>query len=134
VSFFDRPARVDRTKVVLAAWHRQRTEVLPGVAPVALMLARTDDTAVALTDLRGYPNGFAFLLRLRWGPSAGREELPPDQPVLTEGAGIDSEGGGLGRGAYWDLDHAVQPPAPAGAAGLHLHLAGPRDPRLAGCG
>jgi hypothetical protein len=41
--------------VVLAAWHRRRTGVLPGVAPVALLLARTDDTAVALTDLREVP-------------------------------------------------------------------------------
>jgi hypothetical protein len=163
VSFFDRPARVDRTKLVLAAWHRRRTEVLPGVAPVALLLARTDDTAVALTDVRGYPDGFTFLLRLRWGPTAdpdeqppwpvpmlgspdplggepfpdkllrfgvqfadGRqvtnmdgypyvpEELPPDQPVLTEGGGLGSEGGGLGRGASWDLDQAVQPLPPPG--------------------
>jgi hypothetical protein len=57
VSFFDRPASVARAKVVHALWHRQRTEVLPGVAPVALLLARTDDTVVGLTDLRGYPDG-----------------------------------------------------------------------------
>jgi hypothetical protein len=77
VSFFDRPASVARTKVVHAVWHRQRTEVLPGVAPVALLLARTDDTVVALTDVRGYPNGFVFLLRLRWGLVADPYEQPP---------------------------------------------------------
>jgi hypothetical protein len=163
VSFFDRPASVARTKLVQAVWHRQRTEVLPGVAPVALLLAQTDNTVVALTDVRGYPNGFVFLLRLRWGLVAdqddqppwpvpmlgspdplrgdpfpdellrfgvefadGRrvtnmdgypyvpEELPPDQPVLIEGGGLGSEGGGLGRGAYWDLDQAVQPLPPPG--------------------
>jgi hypothetical protein len=163
VSFFDRPASVARTKLVHAVWHRQRTEVLPGVAPVALLLARTDDTAVAVTDVRGYPNGFVFLLRLRWdhvadpdeqppwpvpmsgspspldgdpfpdellrfgvGFADGRrvtnmdgypyvpEELPPDQPVLIEGGGLGSEGGGLGRGASWDLDQAVQPLPPPG--------------------
>jgi hypothetical protein len=36
------------------------------------------------------------------------EELPPDQPVLVEG-GDDGEGGRLGRGAYWDLELAIQP-------------------------
>jgi hypothetical protein len=163
VSFFDQPARVARTKLVHAVWHRQRTEVLPSVAPVALMFAQTDDTVVALTDVRGYPNGFVFMLRLRWGlvadpdqpppwpfPTSGSpsplggdpfpdellrfgvgladgrrvtnmdgypyvpEELPPDQPVLTEGGGHDSEGGRLGRGAFWDLDQAVQPLPPPG--------------------
>jgi hypothetical protein len=42
-------------------------DVLPGVAPVSLVLARTDNTVVGLTDVRGYPNGFAFVLRVRWG-------------------------------------------------------------------
>jgi hypothetical protein len=41
-------------------------DVLPGVAPVTLFLARTEDTVVGLTDVRGYPDGFAFLLRVRW--------------------------------------------------------------------
>lgn len=66
MSFFDQPARVTRFKLVHAVWRRQRMEVLPGVAPVALLLARTDDTVVGLTNIRGYPNGFVFLLRLRW--------------------------------------------------------------------
>ncbi len=39
--------------------------MLPGVAPVALVLARTDDTVVGVTNVRGYSNGFVFLLRLR---------------------------------------------------------------------
>jgi hypothetical protein len=138
-------------------------EVLPGVAPVALLLARTDNTVVGLTDVRGYPNGFVFLLRLRWGLVADRyeevpwpfpdwgspdpldgelfpdellrfgvkfaegrrvtnmdqypfvpEELPLDQPVLVEGGGVGSEGGRMGRGAFGDLELAVQPLPPPG--------------------
>jgi hypothetical protein len=77
VSFFDQPLRVTRFKLVHAQWRRQRMELLPGVAPVSLVLARTDDTVVGLTDVRGYPNGFAFVLRVRWGLVADPDEQPP---------------------------------------------------------
>jgi hypothetical protein len=53
MSFFDRPLRVTRFKLVHAVWRRQRMDVLPGVAPVSLVLARTDNTVVGLTDVRG---------------------------------------------------------------------------------
>jgi hypothetical protein len=76
VSFSDRPARVTRFKLVHAVWRRQRMEVLPGVTPVSLLLARTEDTVVGLTDVRG-PIGFVFLLRVRWGHVADPfEEVP----------------------------------------------------------
>jgi hypothetical protein len=67
VSFFDQPARVTRFKLVHAVWRRQRMDLVPGVAPVSLLLARTENTVVGLTDLRGYRDGFVFLLRVRWG-------------------------------------------------------------------
>jgi hypothetical protein len=77
VSFFDQPARVTRFKLLHTVWRRQRMDLLPGVAPVALLLARTDDTVVGLTDVRGYPGGFAFLLRMRWDVVADPyEEVP----------------------------------------------------------
>jgi hypothetical protein len=41
------------------------------------------------------------------------EGLPPDQPVLVE-AGVGGEGGRLGRGAFWDMELAVQPLPPPG--------------------
>jgi hypothetical protein len=52
----DQPLRVTRFKLVHAVLRRQRMDVLPGVAPVSLVLARTDNTVVGLTDVRGYPN------------------------------------------------------------------------------
>jgi hypothetical protein len=52
-------------------------ELLPGVAPVSLLLARTEDTVVRLTDVRGYPNGFVFLLRVAWGNVADPDGQPP---------------------------------------------------------
>jgi hypothetical protein len=177
MSFFDQPARATRFKLVQAAWRRQRAEVLPGVAPVALLLARTVDTVVGLTDVRGYPDGFVFLLRVRWGlvadpyeevpwpfPSWGSpdpldgdlapdellrfgvrfadgrkvtnldmypfvpEDLPPDQPVLVEGGGVGSEGGRLGRGAFWDLELAIQPLPPPGPLAFVCAWPGRRIP------
>jgi hypothetical protein len=77
VSFFDQPPRVTRFKLVHAVWRRQRMDVLPGVAPVSLLLARTEETVVGLTDVRGYPNGFVFVLRVRWRLVTDPEEQPP---------------------------------------------------------
>jgi hypothetical protein len=39
--------------------------VLPGMAPVAAVLARTEQTVVAVTGIRAYPAGFGFTLHLR---------------------------------------------------------------------
>jgi hypothetical protein len=92
VSFFDQPASVTRFKVVHAVWRRQRMEMLPGVAPVALVLARTDDTLVGLTDVRGYPTGFVFLLRLRWGLVADPyDEVPWPFPTRGTPDPLDDE-------------------------------------------
>jgi hypothetical protein len=92
VSLFDRPASVTRFRMVHALWRRQRVGMLPGVAPVALVLARTDDTAVGLTDVRGYPNGFMFMLRLRWGPAADpHEDVPWPFPTLGSPDPLDGE-------------------------------------------
>jgi hypothetical protein len=44
---------------------------------VSLLLARNDNIVVGLTDVRGYPNGFAFALRVRWGLVADPDEQPP---------------------------------------------------------
>jgi hypothetical protein len=39
--------------------------VVPGMAPVAVILARTEETVVAVTGIRAYPAGFGFTLNLR---------------------------------------------------------------------
>lgn len=39
--------------------------VVPGMAPVAAILARTGQTVVAVTGIRAYPAGFGFTLHLR---------------------------------------------------------------------
>ena len=49
---------------------------MPGLAPVGLLLARTDEMAVAVGNVLGYPNGFEFTVNARlrhnqfvWGKS-----------------------------------------------------------------
>ena len=39
--------------------------VVPGMAPMAPVLARTEETVVAVTGIRAYPAGFGFTLHLR---------------------------------------------------------------------
>jgi hypothetical protein len=39
--------------------------VIPGMAPLAVILARTEETAVAMTGIRADPAGFGFTLHLR---------------------------------------------------------------------
>jgi hypothetical protein len=39
--------------------------VVPGMAPVAAILARTEQTVVAVTGIRAFPTGFRFTLNLR---------------------------------------------------------------------
>lgn len=92
MSFFDQPARVTRFKLVHAVWRRQRMELLPGMAPVSLLLARTEDTVVGLTDVRGYPSGFVFLLRVRWDHVADPyEEVPWPFPDWGNPDPLDGE-------------------------------------------
>lgn len=78
MGFFDRyltetPPPV-RRKVARPAWSRPEA-VLPGVAPLELVLARTDDVAVAIPVLLGYPTGFEFDLALRLRAPGGDDRL-----------------------------------------------------------
>lgn len=67
MGFFDRylaELPLPHSRTARPAWSRP-TGVLPGVAPVELVLARTDDVAVGIPGLLGYPNGFEFHLAVR---------------------------------------------------------------------
>ena len=46
------------------AWMRQDA-MIPGWSPAGLLLIRTDDVAVAVGGVRGYPNGFEFTVHVR---------------------------------------------------------------------
>jgi hypothetical protein len=79
MSFFEPPVRptaeVARAKVVSPpAWIRPPHNVLPGIAPVRLIVARTHETVVAVVGIQAYPAGFSFTLSLRLRNLSVREE------------------------------------------------------------
>jgi hypothetical protein len=79
MSFFERPAgpagRVARAMVASPpAWLGPPHNVLPGVAPMELILARTDQTVVAIASIQAYPTGFDFTLSLRLRTVSVRED------------------------------------------------------------
>jgi hypothetical protein len=67
MSFFDsipQPPPEPRQRLRRPAWERPGT-VIPGSVPAELILARTDEVAVAVGSVRAYPNGFEFTVHVR---------------------------------------------------------------------
>jgi hypothetical protein len=81
VSFFEPPrptARISRAVAVSPpAWLGPPHNVLPGIAPVELVIARTEETVVAIGGIHAYPEGFGFTLSLRLRNLSAREEQFP---------------------------------------------------------
>jgi hypothetical protein len=53
---------------------RATHNVLPGIAPVQLIIAPTDETVVAIVGIQAYLAGFSFTLSLRLRNLSVREE------------------------------------------------------------
>jgi hypothetical protein len=71
-----------------SAWLRPPEDVAAGVAPVELLLARTQERAIGLTGIRAYPNGFGFVLHVRL-----RQVIPGEQTRIGMfGEGVDPSG------------------------------------------
>jgi hypothetical protein len=58
----------------MPAWARGPEDMIPGVVPVALLVARTDTHAVLIDGLLVYPTGFDFDLAVRRHPRHRRPE------------------------------------------------------------
>jgi hypothetical protein len=79
MTFFEPPARPPQAvfravAVSPPAWLGPPHNVVPGIAPVELIIARTDETVVALAGIQAYPAGFGFTLWLRLRNVSAREE------------------------------------------------------------
>jgi hypothetical protein len=85
MSFFEPPARPPAyaPRAVATsppAWIGPPRNVLPGIAPVQLIVARTDETVVAIAGIQAYPAGFCFTLSLRLRNLSVREERRSPYP------------------------------------------------------
>jgi hypothetical protein len=73
------------------AWVEPPADVVPGIAPVELILARTPQRAIGLTGIRAYPTGFGCTLHLRL-----RQDIPGEQSNFGAfnmfGDGVDPAG------------------------------------------
>ena len=79
------------------SWRRPNG-VMPGLAPVGLLLARTDEVALAVGNVLGYPNGFEFTVNARlrheqfvWGKSPLHPLADPrtgQEPALALRLGV----------------------------------------------
>jgi hypothetical protein len=70
------------------AWLGPPRNVLPGIAPVERIIARTEETVVAIGGISAYPEGFGFTLSLRLRTLSAREE---QFPYLTDCAGYQGD-------------------------------------------
>jgi hypothetical protein len=81
MSFFEPPpptASVARAVAVSPpAWLGPPHSVVPGIAPLQLMIARTEETVVAVAGVQAYPEGLGFTLSLRLRTLSAREEQFP---------------------------------------------------------
>jgi hypothetical protein len=60
------------------AWVEPPADVVSGIVPVELILARTPQRAIGLTGLRAYPTGFGCTLHLRL-----RQVIPGEQSTAS---------------------------------------------------
>jgi hypothetical protein len=75
-------------------WFGPPTGTLPGVAPLELLLARSDLAAVCITRISAYPNGFAFEL-LTVSAADASDDLDPHMMGFRHrggrGSGVDTQ-------------------------------------------
>jgi hypothetical protein len=134
MSFFEKPALRPPAEPRMPVWSRGPEDMVPGVVPVALLLARTDTHAVLIDGLLVYPTGFDFDLAVRRHPRHPRHHrhrphLWDDQLWLevrfADGRTADS---GPGRWPQPSGDQLPDPPllyqSTSGPDGGHVWLWG----------
>jgi hypothetical protein len=139
MSFFETPALRPPAEPRMPVWSRGPVGMVPGVVPVALLVARTDTHAVLIDNLLVYPTGFDFDLAVRRHPRQPRHHrrhphLWDDQLRLevrfADGRSADN---GPGRWLRPSDDHLPDPPllyqSTSGPDGGHVRLWGLPPPR-----
>jgi hypothetical protein len=65
MGFFEAPEPVHEPEPVRVVWAGPPSNVLPAAVPLRLVLARTPDIAIAITNAGAFPTGFEVTLSLR---------------------------------------------------------------------
>ena len=77
MGFFEAPEPVHEPEPPRVAWAGPPSNVLPAAVPLRLVLARTPDLAIAITNARAFPTGFEVTLSLRLREAPGPPGLDP---------------------------------------------------------
>ena len=132
MSFFNLPAPRPPTEHRMPAWSRGPVDMVPGVVPVALLVARTHTHAVLIDGLLVYPDGFDFDLAVRRHPALPRDQSDPRvwhelrlEVRFADGRRADN---GPGRWPRPEVDRPPDPPllyqSVSGPDGGHVWLWG----------
>jgi hypothetical protein len=78
MSFFELPAPRPPSDYRRPAWLRPPEGTLPGIVPLELLLAHTNDHAVLVGNLLVYPTGFDFDVAVRLRPGRPRQHRDHD--------------------------------------------------------
>jgi hypothetical protein len=129
MSFFETPPLRSPTDYRVPPWARGPLDMVPGVVPVALLVARTSTHAVLIDGLLVYPTGFDFDLAVRRHPRHRRHpghEWGDDLRLEVRFA--DGRSAGNRPGHWPSRDRPPDPPwlyqSVSGPDGGHLWLWG----------
>jgi hypothetical protein len=118
--------------------------MIPGWSPAGLLLIRTDDVAVAVGGVRGYPNGFEFTVHVRlrqqgfvWGTGPFDSLADPRTARAPEQAlrlGVLYANGRRARTQHHGLKPCSTCTAAAARAGSEARVAATVEGEDEGCG
>jgi hypothetical protein len=128
MSFFETPALRPPLEPRMPIWSRGPEDMIPGVVPVALLVARTDTHAVLIDGLLVYPTGFDFDLAVRRHPRHPEHRWGHDLRLEVRFADGRTADNGPGRWPRPAGDQLPDPPllyqSTSGADGGHVWLWG----------
>jgi hypothetical protein len=132
MSFFELPPSRPPSEPRMPVWSRGPEGMVPGVVPVALLMARTNTHAVLVDGLLVYPTGFDFDLAVRRRPGHPRHRPHPREwhelrleVRFADGRSADND---PGRWPRLSSDEVPDPPwlyqSTSGRDGGHVWLWG----------
>jgi hypothetical protein len=110
MTFFDdvpRPPPPEPPNFRLPVWMGAPENIVPGVVPLELIVARTDDMAVVLTEVRAFPTGFEtrLIILFRTDYDDERAEIDASEIIAAAARAVelwpDDRNAPPGPGSTW---------------------------------